>query len=733
MPSEAVDRVLTRLTGVKTAGDGWQARCPAHEDAVASLHIAEGADGRALAHCHAGCATSSVLAAMGLTLIDLFPTSHGNGHGQPTATFDYTAPDGTLLYQVCRFAGKEFRQRRPDGAGGWIWKVPNTIRRVPYRVLDLQHALASGADHVFVVEGEKDADRLWSLELPATTNAGGAGKWGAEAKVLKTLGVTRVVILPDHDGPGQTHAELVASKAKALGLAVSIILLPGLPNHGDVSDWLNNGHTKAELVALVESTPYVIGTAQVAALSPAGHPPADDGLTAGDHIERRTDVALAERFAAACGQEFRYDHLRKSWLHYAPPRWARDSDKAVYRRAVTFVRAQQQAAVFLTDLSARKAELDFTLGAESKPKLEKLIDCATWVPPFHDKGEDWDADPWLLGTANGIIDLRTGVLRAGTPDDRLTMICRPEFDASASCPRWVQFLREVFDDASDVIAFIQRAVGYSLTADMREQCFFLCVGSGSNGKSTYLSTLHHVFGDYAYTTDMRTFASGGHADDSVAVNMAELVARRIVLASETRANSRLNEHVLKNFTGGEMVNAARKYGHPFEFRPVGKIWAAVNHQPKVVDDSFGFWRRVRIVPFERCFSGSQLDPTLVAQLQAEASGILTWAVEGCLLWQQQGLNPPGRVVAATDAYQQAEDPLTDFLSERTDPYPDGDISAAKFYAAYREWATDQGLSERERMTSTAFGRLVSRRFESHRTDKGRRYKGLRLRMKDLYD
>ena len=296
----------------------------------------------------------------------------------------------------------------------------------------------------------------------------------------------------------------------------------------------------------------------------------------------------------------------------------------------------------------------------------------------------------------------------------------------------MQFLSEVFDDNHDVIAYIQRALGYSLTGDMNEQCFFMCVGHGSNGKSTFLSALESVWGDYAYTTDMKTFTTNNQSADQ-GFDLAELAHRRLILASETKSDSRLNEQALKNFTGGEKMNAQRKYGHPFEYTPTGKIWIGVNHQPRVKDDSFGFWRRVRIIPFERTFAGSSANSRLKDELIAAASGILNWAVAGCLAWLRDGLSPPASVFTATDAYRDAEDPIAEFLTDATEPDSEGHTPAVAMYRSYLTWAQDQGLTERERLTKTAFGRLLSRRFDKKHTAYGWRYLGVttKLRPKDL--
>lgn len=191
----------------------------------------------------------------------------------------------------------------------------------------------------------------------------------------------------------------------------------------------------------------------------------------------------------------------------------------------------------------------------------------------------------------------------------------------------------------------------------------------------------------------------------------------------------MNEQSIKSFTGGERINAQKKFGHPFEFQPVGKLWMGVNHQPKVMDDSHGFWRRVRLIPFERTFSGSADNRNLRRELAAEAPGILAWAVAGCRKWLAEGLNPPMLVMNAVDAYQDAEDPLLDFLLECTEPAESQEVSCSATYLAYRSWAKDQGMSEKETLTKNSFGRLMSRKHDKRHTMSGWRYLGLRVKVR----
>jgi putative DNA primase/helicase len=728
MAGAALERVLHRLTGVKPIADGWVARCPGHDDQHQSLQISERTDLSVGLHCHAGCEKTALLTAMGLKFGDLFASTDKGK--QAIAHYDYRDLNGTLLYQAVRFFPKEFRQRRPDGAGGWTWNMLGAKgKHVAYRLPDLK-----GHNVAVVCEGEKDVNRLWSLGIAATCNIGGAGKWGqSETKSLAAAGVTRVIILPDNDEAGSKHAEMVAQSVKLANLAVSVVELPGLGLHQDVSDWLDAGHTKDDLQSLLATKPYIlpastpaqpaVAPAPIVIEMPLAQPdalldPLNYPLT-----QAGASDALRDRF----GHRLRYDHQREQWFIWDGQRWRPDEDEAVIRMALDHARRWAGEIIQSADFLARKKWQDFTLKLEKRAELMTMITGARSLPPISVGANPWDRDPWMLCASNGVIDLRTGTLRPGNPAENISQQVAVPFDPEAQCPRWQAFLREVFMDDEEVVGFVQRAVGYSLTADMREQCFFLCIGTGSNGKSIFLNALESVIGSYGTRASMRLFIG-----DASEFHMADLAGARMVFASEAKPDTRLNEHVIKALTGGETQKAERKYGHPFTFRPVGKIWLTVNHVPKVVDDSFGFWRRVRLIPFNRTFTGSQEDRTLRDQLAAEASGILTWAVYGAHLWQTGHLNAPYSVTKATDEYQNSEDPLVDFLSDRCVFAQTGIETFAALSTAYNRWAENQRIPKSDRLSRRILGTHLKRRFETADVNGTRRYRGISLKDTEMW-
>ncbi|MDO8795388.1 MAG: phage/plasmid primase, P4 family [Vicinamibacterales bacterium] len=709
----AVDRVCSKLQGLKHTGTGWTGRCPAHDDQHNSLSINEGSDGKALVHCHAGCAPSAILSSLGLTLTDLFPPEEDFPSAKTPTIYEYRNVAGELVYQACRFPPKDFRQRRPDGKGGWLWNLTG-VKRIPYRLPELQ-----GVATVALVEGEKDANRLWSLGIPATTNSGGAGKWGAaETKALKEAGCQRAVVIPDNDSAGRKHGEDVAKRCKAAGMAVSLVELPNLSSHGDVSDWLDAGHTKDELIEQMSKLYVVPPTGAVPPAVPVDDAPDDE-------TAKPTEAAFAQRFAAQYGGEFKYDVRRKVWLHYQTPRWRVDPGKTVRRKALSFVRQRQAEALASTDYEMRAKQLKFALQAESKNGLDHVVSMAEWQPEMMDLGNQWDHDPWLLGVPNGVVDLRTGKLRAGDPADRLTMICGVPYDPNAACPRWWQFLSEVFEDDVDIVDFVFQLCGYMLTGRTTEQILIICYGPGANGKSRFLGALKAVFGDYAATLPFSSIVQTGN--ETVSNDLAALEGRRLVVASEINEGVRLNEARLKSLTGEDAISARFLYGEHFTFTPVAKFIFGVNHKPVVKDDSHGFWRRVRLLPFMRKFEGAANDPMLAEKLLAEGPGILAWAVQGCLAWQAGKLPLPSAIKDATAEYEADSDQLSEFLAAFCEQDPEESVAAAELYRAYVTWCDQGKLAKWDRLSANGFGRLAGSRFKKKQTAGGALYLGLHVK------
>jgi putative DNA primase/helicase len=439
-----------------------------------------------------------------------------------------------------------------------------------------------------------------------------------------------------------------------------------------------------------------------------------------------TDAGNVEVFSHLYGQQLRYDHSRNRWLLWEGHRWAPDSDGEVCRLAKESARTRYLAAVEIADLEQRKKVSEFAVRSESRQKLEACLALAQNEHPITNSGANWDAEPYLFGVANGVVNLRTGELRPGHPEDRLTMRVPVEYDLKAECPRWEQFLHQVFQCDSELIGFIQRAIGYSLTGSVREQALFLCYGRGANGKSVFLSSLRHLAGDYALNIPFTVLEL--QQRPSLTNDLAAMAGKRLVTSSETNESTRLNEARIKALTGGDPITARFLYSESFTFQPVAKFWPAVNHLPQVRDDSHGFWRRVRVLPFRQRFSGKEADPELAQKLYAELPGILAWAIQGALNWQMVGLAPPAAVMVATEAYREENDDLAAFVTDRCMVADAARAEPGQMFSEYQRWTEAQGIPVRHRLGLRTFGTRMKDRFDVTFSNGKRYYLGVGLKV-----
>ena len=443
-----------------------------------------------------------------------------------------------------------------------------------------------------------------------------------------------------------------------------------------------------------------------------------------------TDSGNAEAFAALFGDRLRFAHLPPtktgtttgSFFVWSGHRWALATTGEVNRLTLAVARARQNAALNIEDTDRRQAALSWATQSESAYRRRTTADLVRSEVPVATRHQDYDLDPWVLGCDNGVLDLRTGTLREGRPADMVTKSVGYAFDEDADCPRWRLFLDEVFDGDTALVGFLQRAVGYSLTADTREHCLFLCHGSGRNGKSVMLSTLRALLGDYSTNTPFKTFDAERKSENTN--DLAKLVGTRLVTASETSESRRLNEERVKAASGGDPLTCRFLFSEYFDYTPGFKVFLAMNHLPKIVGTDDGIWSRIRLLPFRVSFLGRE-DKTLGEKLRAELPGILNWAVDGCLQWQARSdLSAPRAVVDATQDYRNVSDVVGRFLGDATMPLESGMVRASELYRAYATWCGEGG--ERP-ATATDFGlRLSERGFAKKRTKAGIVYQGLCL-------
>lgn len=443
------------------------------------------------------------------------------------------------------------------------------------------------------------------------------------------------------------------------------------------------------------------------------------------------DMGNAERIYDAYGGFIRYSYTDKRWLYYDTRKWCMDTTGEIERAAEQAIKALDADE----PMYAHAAELDDEDGDGEGKKLYKaylahkkysrsnrgkkaMLDELRHKIPISPM--QTDIDGMLLNTPTGIFDLREGVLRPHDPEAYITKIAHVEYDPTATCPTWERFLGEVFGGDTDLINYVQRAVGYSMTASTVEQCVFFLHGSGSNGKSTFLSIIREMMGDYTVNIQPETIMvknSAGGANSDI----ARLKSARLVTTVEPNEGARLNEGLLKQLSGEDPVTARRLYGDEFEFIPQFKLWMATNHRPLIRGTDDGIWRRIKMIPFTVQIPDEKKDKHLAGKLRRELPGIFNWAIEGCRKYQESGLQEPRSVRGSTMEYRKDMDAIQQFIDECCEQ--SGECPAVSLYSAYSDWAKRNHQYE---MNNNVFGRKMSERYVKQKTRNGAVYIGIKL-------
>ncbi len=302
--------------------------------------------------------------------------------------------------------------------------------------------------------------------------------------------------------------------------------------------------------------------------------------------------------------------------------------------------------------------------------------------------EDFDKDPYLLNVANGTLDLRNGALLPHRRGDLISKIANVPYEPDAECPRWLAFLSRIFKGHDELISFVQRAVGYSLTGITTERCLFINHGEGANGKSTLMSVIDAMLGDYSKRmwteTLMQKRQSGAVPND-----VAALKGARFLWTSETEEDGKLAEGLVKDLTGGDIMTARYLHQEFFSFKPEGKVWLSTNHKPQIRGTDRAIWDRIRLVPFDEVIPEAERDQHLLEKLRAELPGILAWSVKGGLDWQEHGLGTPHHVRSATEAYKAEMDVLAPFIEDQCELGVGYRVTVGDLKRAYETWCRNQ--------------------------------------------
>ena len=584
--------------------------------------------------------------------------------------------------------------------------------------------MSQESDTLLLVEGESDAWTAW-LHKIAALGVPGADMAG---KIIKSYvePFAKILIWQEPDDGGQTFVKGVSQRLAELGYGGEVFIVQGTPqnnqNNQPIKD-LNqlhkiilkqvSGSLDQAKTVFKDRWQQIVSAAQPVDLSkiipkikplvpgvyfpgPGATAPDPNYLSNPDSaslesatFRNLTDMGNADRLISLHGDEILFCYPWKTWLIWNEKRWQRDETGEIDRRAEATVRSIYAEAANEPDRERRFEIVKHAKQSESASKIKAMIDRAKNRRPA--VPDQFDRDTFLFNAQNGTIDLRTGQLREHKKGDLITkispakfIVSEDQFDLETTAPIWNKFLKRVTNNNPDLMAFLQRAAGYALTGDTSEHCLFFLHGDGRNGKSVFLNALEHVLGDYGSVARPDVLMAKRYGD-SIPNEIAALIGVRYVSTTETGSGKRFAEAMLKQYTGGDTISARFLHAEFFTFKPQFKIFLASNHKPVIRGQDVAIWERIYLIPFTVYIPPEERDKRLGEKLKKEADGILRWAVEGCLMWQREGLNPPDVVKAATEEYRQEMDALSEFIADRCFVNETARVSNTALWAEYLNW------------------------------------------------
>lgn len=435
------------------------------------------------------------------------------------------------------------------------------------------------------------------------------------------------------------------------------------------------------------------------------------------------DTGNAQRMYDLCGDVMRYCYTDRRWLSYQDGKWQYDAKGGVFVWADKVLEsmkselklwAEHEGGAMFEDY---KKHMKKTRSNNSKKAMVKELEHLVAVSP-----NELDADRLLVNVQNGVLNLRDFSMTEHKPDFLMTRMLGTSMPESPKRPeKWLAFLDQIFSGDKELIRYIQKALGYSLSGDTSEQCAFFLYGTGRNGKSTFLEVVRKIMGDYATNIQPESImvkASTNTANSDI----ARLKGARFVTSVEPNEGMRLNEGLLKQLTGDDMITARKLYGDEFEFRPEFKLWMATNHKPTIRGTDLGIWRRIHIIPFTVTIPEEVVDKNLPYKLMQELPDILAWIVEGYKLWKMEGLRKPKIIADAVEEYRNEMDVISAFLASDY-VVQGGEVKAQALYAVYCQWAAE---CNEYKMPSRKFGIEMSKRYNKIRKKSGFVYDGISL-------
>ena len=447
----------------------------------------------------------------------------------------------------------------------------------------------------------------------------------------------------------------------------------------------------------------------------------------GFQLESHGDVRNARAFANLARGNFIYVATRDRWLRWSGDKWQiceKDEHIAQAKEVCGKILAAA-GAVLSHDQERGKRLIQEAVTAHSLPRIIAMVKLAVSERGMAVTDRELDADPYLLGVQNGVVDLRTGHRLFNKPEMLITRYCNAAHDAKANCAQWITFLDQIFQGDSETVESVQRLLGCTLLGLAGEEILVICYGHGSNGKSVFSNVVHRIMGGYSITAPASLLASRKANDCSPRNDIASLAGARYVSINEMQAGDRLDEQVVKSLAGREPISARFLHQEFFEFIPSFTPWLRTNHKPIVTGEDDGIWRRLALLKFGRTFSDGEKNPNLENQLLAESDGILLWMIEGArkyLLHGEIRLSP--RMKAEWATYRRESDLLGEFLADKTVAEVNAEVNQLNLYHAYQLWCSESGVRSLSKKSFTQ--RLAERGHPERKSGSRRLYSGLTL-------
>ena len=439
-------------------------------------------------------------------------------------------------------------------------------------------------------------------------------------------------------------------------------------------------------------------------------------------------LRMRDQFATV----LKFNAVDKKWFFFNGSYWQEDIGnqrvELAAERVANSIKKEKPELSFSTKTDEDKAMNEwYRFQKDSRSHMAKMHMIDEFKKYVIVKHGEFDKEDMLLNTESGYVDLSSGELHDHDIDKKFSHQTVAEYSDNVDAPLWEKFLNQIFNNDEELIHYVQKAIGYSFTGSVDEQCLFILNGRGRNGKSVFSNVVSDVAGNYAKQMNVQTIVAKKNQSGSANSDVARLEGARIVTSSELNEGDRFDESLVKQLTGGDKILARFLYGSEFEYKPKFKIWMATNHLPIIRGTDDGIWRRIKIIPFNIQIPKEKVDKKLEYKLKAEYTGILNWIVQGAIMWQQEGLKDPEAVTKVIETYRAEMDPLDAFLEECCTTGQNYSIKAREMYDAYHEWAKE---SEEYKMSMTKFGREMSKKLLRVKRRDGWYYVGLKLKEPD---